>query len=109
MTAVAGKNPVPAGTAFNKAIDDALGKQGLQIKKGDVVLFHTGWQDLATKDPKAFMAGEPGLGKEGAGYLVSKSLPSAPTHGAAKPFPSNRVSASSKCTEFCCHGAAPTY
>jgi kynurenine formamidase len=75
MTAVTGQNPVPAGTAFNKKeIDDALSKQGLQIKKGDVVLFHTGWQDMASKDPKAFMAGEPGLGKEGAEYLVSKEV-----------------------------------
>ena len=75
MTAVTGQNPVPAGTAFNKKeIDDALAKQGVQIKKGDIVLFHTGWQDMASRDPKAFMAGEPGLGKEGAEYLVSKDV-----------------------------------
>ena len=75
MTAVTGKNPVPAGTPFNKKeIDDALSKQGIQIRKADVVLFHTGWQDLASKDAKAFMAGEPGLGKEGAEYLVSKEV-----------------------------------
>lgn len=75
MTAVIGKNPVPAGTPFNKKeIDDALAKQGIQIKKGDVVLFHTGWQDMVASDPKAFMAGEPGLGKEGAEYLASKDV-----------------------------------
>jgi kynurenine formamidase len=75
MTAVTGQNPVPAGTPFNKKeIDDALAKQGIQIKKGDIVLFHTGWQDMAIKDPKAFLAGEPGLGKEGAEYLVSKEV-----------------------------------
>src|SRR6478735_8978314 len=45
MTAVTGQNPVPAGTPFNKKeIDEALAKQGIQIKKGDIVLFHTGWQ-----------------------------------------------------------------
>lgn len=75
MTAVIGKSPIPAGTAFNKKeIDEALQKQGLQIKKGDVVLFHTGWQQIADSDPKAFLAGEPGLGKEGAEYLVSKEV-----------------------------------
>ena len=75
MTAVTGQNPVPAGTAINKKeIDDALAKQGVQIKKGDVVLLHTGWQEMAGKDTKAFMAGEPGLGKEGAEYLVSKEV-----------------------------------
>jgi len=75
MTAVTGQNPVPAGTPFNKKeIDDALAKQGIEIKKGDVVLFHTGWQEMATRDPKAFGAGEPGLGKEGAEYLASKEV-----------------------------------
>ena len=39
-----------------------------------MVLFHTGWQDLAYKDKKRFLAGEPGLGKEGALYLVSKGV-----------------------------------
>jgi len=75
MTAVTGQNPVPAGTPFNKKeIDAALAKEGIEIRKGDVVLFHTGWQDMAGKDGKAFMAGEPGLGKEGAEYLVSKEV-----------------------------------
>jgi len=75
MTAVIGQNPVPAGTAFNKKeIDEALAKQNLQLRKGDVVLLHTGWQEMASKDAKAFMAGEPGLGKEGAQYLVSKDV-----------------------------------
>jgi kynurenine formamidase len=75
MTAVLGKDPLPAGTAFNRAeIEAAEKKQGIQVKKGDVVLFHTGWQPLADKDPKGFMAGEPGIGKEGAVYLVSKEV-----------------------------------
>lgn len=75
MTAVVGKSPLPAGTAINKKeIDEALGKQGIQLKQGDVVLLHTGWQEMAQKDAKAFMAGEPGLGKEGAEYLVSKGV-----------------------------------
>ena len=39
MTAVFGKNPVPGGTPINKKeIDEALSKQGIAIKKGDVVL-----------------------------------------------------------------------
>ena len=75
MTAVFGKSPVPAGTPINrKEIDDAAAKQGIQIGKGDVVLLHTGWQEMAASDPKAFMSGEPGLGKEGAEYLASKEV-----------------------------------
>ena len=75
MTAVFGKNPVPGGTPINKKeIDDAAAKQGIAIKKGDVVLLHTGWQPMAATDPKTFMATEPGLGKEGAEYLASKEV-----------------------------------
>jgi kynurenine formamidase len=75
MTAVFGKSPVPAGTPINKKeIDNAAAKQGIEIRKGDVVLLHTGWQEMATSDPKAFMTGEPGLGKEGAEYLASKEV-----------------------------------
>jgi kynurenine formamidase len=75
MTAQFNQNPVKEGTAFNrKEIDEAAARQGIAIKKGDVVLFHTGWQALVGKDDKRFMAGEPGLGKEGALYLVSKEV-----------------------------------
>ena len=53
MTAVFGKSPVPAGTAVNKKeIDDAAAKQGIQIRKGDVVLLHTGWQEMARERPQ---------------------------------------------------------
>jgi kynurenine formamidase len=75
MTAVAGQNPVPEGTAFNrKDIDAALEKQGIQIQKGDVVLFHTGWMSLVGKDNDRYNKGEPGVGKEGAEYLASKDV-----------------------------------
>ena len=75
MVAYTGKNPVPEGTPFNrKEIDEQSKAQGISIRTGDVVLFHTGWQDLASKDKKRFLAGEPGLGKEGAEYLVSKGV-----------------------------------
>jgi kynurenine formamidase len=66
---------VKEGTAFNrKEIDEQAKKQGIEIRKGDVVLFHTGWQELEGKDNKRFLAGEPGLGKEGALYLASKEV-----------------------------------
>ena len=40
------------------------------IEKGDVVLFHTGWLNLAGADNARFMSGEPGLGVGGAKYLA---------------------------------------
>ena len=65
-------NPLPAGTVFNeKEIKAQAAAQGVAIEKGDVVLFHTGWQNLADTDPVKFMSGEPGLGFGGAQYLAS--------------------------------------
>ena len=75
MTAYYGTPMVNEGTAFNrKEIDEQAKRQGIEIKKGDVVLFHTGWQALEGNDNKRFLAGEPGLGKEGALYLASKEV-----------------------------------
>ncbi len=66
-----GKPMLGPGTVFNRAEIDAAAKaQGVAIQKGDVVLFHTGWLNMAEKDGKAFMQGEPGMGIEGAAYLA---------------------------------------
>ncbi len=63
---------LPAGKASNGAdIRAAAKKQGVTIGSGDVVLFHTGWLNVMDSDPTAFMAGEPGLGVDGAKYLAS--------------------------------------
>jgi kynurenine formamidase len=71
MTEHFGVKPLPAGTVFNREeIEAAAAAQDVEIGKGDVVLFHTGWLDMADSDPEAFMAGEPGLGIEGAQYLA---------------------------------------
>ncbi len=62
---------VKEGTAFNrKDIEAAAKAQKVKIEKGDVVLFHTGWQNLVGVDNARFMAGEPGLGVDGARYLA---------------------------------------
>ena len=63
-------DPLPDGTAFNKAeIDAALAQVNLQIEPGDVVLFHTG-KMAATAGEKTLSPGEAGLGVEGAQYLA---------------------------------------
>lgn len=60
-----------AGTAFNRADIDAAAKaQGVTLRKGDVVLFHTGWMNLSGVDNERFMKGEPGIGVGGAHYLA---------------------------------------
>ena len=72
IVALKGGNLAP-GTAVNRAdIEAAVAKQGTPIRKGDVVLIHTGWlASMAAKDKKKFLETEPGLGKEGATYLAS--------------------------------------
>jgi len=75
MAGFLGVDVVKEGTPFNRAeIDGAAKKQGIEIRQGDVVIFHTGWLSLIEKDPKRFGSVEPGLGREGARYLVSKGV-----------------------------------
>jgi kynurenine formamidase len=70
-----GKDILPAGTAFNSAEIKAAAKaQRVRIRKGDVVLFHTGWLNVADTDQAKFMAGEPGLGVDGARYLAAQGV-----------------------------------
>jgi kynurenine formamidase len=75
MAAHYGVDIVKEGTAFNTAEIEAVAKkQGVEIREGDVVIFHTGWISLIGKDDKRYSAGEPGLGVDGAKYLVSKGV-----------------------------------
>ncbi|VIO75629.1 hypothetical protein CI1B_60080 [Bradyrhizobium ivorense] len=75
MAAYYNTDIVKEGTAFNvKEIDEVAKKQGVEIRQGDVVIFHTGWLSLIGKDDKRYSAGEPGLGVEGAKYLTSKGV-----------------------------------
>jgi kynurenine formamidase len=64
---------VPEGTAYNvREIKAALKRQGnMKINKGDVVIFYSGWHKLLGVDDKRNGAAHPGLGVEGAKYLVS--------------------------------------
>jgi kynurenine formamidase len=75
MAAYYGVDIVKEGTAFNTAeIEAAAKKQGVEIRQGDVVIFHTGWLSIIDSDPKRFGSVEPGLGRDGARYLVSKNV-----------------------------------
>jgi kynurenine formamidase len=75
MAAYYNTDVVNEGTAFNVAeIEGAAKKQGVEIRQGDVVIFRTGWTSLIGKDDKRYNAGEPGVGVEGAKYLVSKGV-----------------------------------
>lgn len=75
MAAFFGKPVVDAGTEFNrKEIEAQAKKQGIEIRRGDVVLFNTGWNSLIGTDDARYASGEPGLGVDGAKYLAEKGI-----------------------------------
>ena len=61
------------GQAFDADdIKAAAQAQGVEIREGDVVLFHTGWTDAKLEtDPQAWVSSEPGITNDGAVYLAS--------------------------------------
>jgi len=72
VAALLGQDILPAGTAINSTEIKAAAKAaGVKIEAGDVVLLHTGWLQMMSSDPEKFMAGQPGLGVDGAKYLAS--------------------------------------
>eukprot|EP00903_Cladosiphon_okamuranus_P017161 g15806.t1 len=74
MSKFYGQDIVTEGTAYTR--DDIMAAaeaQGVEIREGDVVLFHSGWLDLLkeeTRDAARYGSVEPGLGKSGAEYLA---------------------------------------
>ncbi|MEZ5563010.1 MAG: cyclase family protein [Gammaproteobacteria bacterium] len=59
------------GEAINVAeIREASKRQGVALRKGDVVLLHTGWMDATKAMGPRMNINEPGLGLEGARYLA---------------------------------------
>ncbi|MBM9401126.1 cyclase family protein [Gluconacetobacter azotocaptans] len=75
MTALYGTPVVPADTEFTVAdIETVLGREGITIHRGDVVLFNTGWLELIGKDNRKFLDVEPGIGMEAAQWLADKGI-----------------------------------
>jgi kynurenine formamidase len=70
-----GKEIVPGGTEFTLAdIQAVLKKEGITLRKGDIVLFNTGWLELVGKDHKMFLEQEPGIGMEAAQWLAAQGI-----------------------------------
>jgi len=63
---------LPQSFAINSEMLIAVQKaQGVEIREGDVVLINTGWLDDVIAD-RTKIAVQPGIGVDGANYLVSK-------------------------------------
>lgn len=69
-----GQDIVKEGTAYTRDDIVAAAKaQGVELREGDTVLFHSGWLNLLDgeqKDHKRYVSVEPGLGISGAEYLA---------------------------------------
>jgi kynurenine formamidase len=52
----------------------ALAKEGLELQRGDAVLFHTGWGGLWGNDNAQFLSGEPGPGLDLVNWLYEKRI-----------------------------------
>jgi kynurenine formamidase len=73
MAALRGVETVPEGTAYNRAeIEAAAKRQGIDLRRGDVVLFHSGWHRKLETDPDQWWQMHPGLGVDGARYLAER-------------------------------------
>ncbi len=71
MASYFGARMLDEGVTFNKAeIMGAARRQKVDIRKGDVVLLHTGRGALIKVDNERYLGGYPGLGEEGAHYLA---------------------------------------
>jgi kynurenine formamidase len=75
MVAHYGQPVVPENTEFTVAdIRAVLDKHEIVLRKGDVVLFNTGWLELIGKDDKKFLEVEPGIGMEAAEWLAAQDI-----------------------------------
>ena len=74
MAAYYGQDIVKEGTAYTKEdIIAAAKQQGVELRKGDTILFHSGWLNLLdgeNPDHARYVSVEPGLGISGAEYLA---------------------------------------
>ncbi len=71
-----GVSSLEAGKFFTAAdIQAAATAQNVEVREGDVVLFHTGWTDAhLASDPKKWVSGEPGTSEDAAVWLASKNV-----------------------------------
>lgn len=74
MAAYYGQQIVEEGTPYTREdIIAAADQQGVEVRNGDVVLFHSGWLNLLDgeePDHNRYVSVEPGLGLSGAEYLA---------------------------------------
>jgi kynurenine formamidase len=75
IAAIRGVTRLGRGEVITPAdVDAALSAQGLTLKPGDAVLFHTGWGRHWGVDDAAYVDGEPGPGIDMVDWLVANRV-----------------------------------
>jgi kynurenine formamidase len=75
VAAYKGVARLPAGYVITpQDVQGALRRQGVGIRAGDAVLFHTGWGGLWGKDNEQFLSGEPGPGMAVVDWLYQQRV-----------------------------------
>lgn len=71
-----GVKNLKGGQKFNAAdIQAAASNQGVEIREGDIVLFHTGWTDNKLEsDPQTWVSQEPGITEDAAQWLAEQNV-----------------------------------
>lgn len=55
-------------------LEGVVKKQKVSIQPGDAVLLHTGWSKFFMVDNQKYVSAEPGLGEEGARWLIDQRV-----------------------------------
>ena len=75
MAGAAGVPQLSERTIFESAeLKAAARRQGIEIRKRDVVLLHTGWLSVADEDGETFLSQTPGIGVDGATWLADQDV-----------------------------------
>lgn len=91
MAGYFGVTMLAAGKAFDENdIKAAARRQGITIKRGDVVLFYTGWMKQIAKAKAIYQSSEPGINVSAAQWLADRGVVAVGADTIAveaKPFP----------------------
>ena len=73
IAALVGDEMLPSGFEIGvELLEDAVSRQGVELRPGDAVMLHTGWAKLWQSDPQTYAAGEPGIVVEAARWLTER-------------------------------------
>ncbi|MFF7945106.1 cyclase family protein [Nocardia gamkensis] len=78
-------------------LDAAEAKDGVQVRPGDIVLFHTGTHARYAGDPR-YLTDFPGLGESACDWIVQRQVK---TFGVDSPTPDNPISKTYPCHMMC--------